>query len=46
MKKIFEELKMDLSLAEALEKEGIKELTDVQKKVLPEAVKNRDLIVE
>lgn len=39
-------LGFDQSLAKALEKENIKVPTDVQSKVIPEAVLNKDLIVQ
>jgi superfamily II DNA/RNA helicase len=39
-------LKMNLSLAAALQKENITIPTEVQRSVIPEALKNRDLVVQ
>jgi superfamily II DNA/RNA helicase len=46
MQEFFKSLGMDLSLATALQKQGIETLTEVQKKVIPEALKNRELVVQ
>ncbi|MHB1484727.1 MAG: DEAD/DEAH box helicase [Saccharofermentanales bacterium] len=46
MDDLFEKLKMDKSLAEALRKQGITTLTDVQDIVIPLAVENKDLVVQ
>lgn len=46
MIKLFEELGMESSLISALEKENITTPTDVQRRVIPEMLKNRDLIVQ
>lgn len=43
---LFNELNMDLSLFEALKKENITTPTEVQRRVIPEALKNKDLIVQ
>jgi len=42
---LLKSLEMDLSLAEALKKQSISVPTEVQKKVIPEVLKNKDLIV-
>ena len=42
----FSSLNMHPSLATALEKEGIITPTEVQRKVIPEALKNKDLVVQ
>ncbi len=46
MIKLFEELNMDPSLLNALEKENITTPTPVQRRVIPEMLKNSDLIVQ
>lgn len=46
MIELFNSLKMNLSLAHALQKEGITTPTDVQRKTIPEALKNKDLVVQ
>lgn len=46
MIKLFNDLNMHPSLATALEKEGITAPTAVQAKVIPEALKNKDLVVQ
>jgi superfamily II DNA/RNA helicase len=43
---LFRNLDIDLSLLEALKKENITEPTEVQRQVIPEALKNKDLIVQ
>ncbi len=43
---LFRELGINASLEEALKKEQITEPTDVQSRVIPEAMKNRDVIVQ
>lgn len=43
---LFETLNMDLSLAAALKKENIISPTEIQQKVIPEALKNKDLIIQ
>jgi superfamily II DNA/RNA helicase len=42
---LFKDMDLNHALVEALEKEHITTPTDVQKKVIPEALKNKDLIV-
>ncbi|MDP4093628.1 MAG: DEAD/DEAH box helicase [Bacillota bacterium] len=46
MIELFKALNMDPSLADALKKENITVPTEIQKKVIPEALKNKDLIVQ
>ncbi|MBS3950948.1 MAG: DEAD/DEAH box helicase [Peptococcaceae bacterium] len=46
MIKLFSHLKMHPSLAVALHAEGITTPTDVQRSVIPEALKNKDLVVQ
>lgn len=46
MQDFFKTLGMDLSLATALNKQGITALTEVQKATLPAALQNRDLVVQ
>ena len=46
MHDFFDKLKIDPSLAEALRKQGISILTDVQKSVIPLALENKDLVVQ
>ena len=46
MQEFFKSLGMDPSLAAALQKQGIETLTEVQKKVIPEALKNKELVVQ
>lgn len=46
MREIFETNKIDLSLYDALTKQGISELTAVQVKTIPQAIKNLDLVVQ
>lgn len=46
MLEFFKSLGMSSLLAAALQKQGITELTEVQKKIIPEALKNRDLVVQ
>ena len=46
MIKLFEELEIEPSLICALKKESITTPTDVQRRVIPEMLKNRDLIVQ
>ena len=46
MLEFFKSLGMNPALAAALQKQGITDLTEVQKNVLPEAVKNKDLVVQ
>ncbi len=45
LKELFEKLKIDLSLVTALNKQGIIKLTQIQSKVIPEALLNKDLII-
>lgn len=46
MVELFNSLNMDSSLIESLKKEGIITPTEIQSKVIPEALKNKDLIVQ
>ncbi len=46
MIELFTELELDTSLLRALEKEKITTPTEIQRRVIPEALKNKDLIVE
>jgi superfamily II DNA/RNA helicase len=46
MKELFKEHNIDASLLKALEMEKITTPTEVQKKVIPEMLKNKDLIVQ
>jgi len=46
MLEFFKALGMNPSLGTALQKQGITALTSVQKTVIPEALKNRDLVVQ
>lgn len=46
VEKLFEELKMNPTLATALKKENIITPTDIQSKVIPEALENKDLVVQ
>ena len=46
MKELLNSLGMDASLAKALEKDGIVAPTPVQSKTIPEAIQNKDLIVQ
>ena len=46
MIELLKTLNMNATLAKALEKENIVTPTDVQQKVIPEAIKNKDLIVQ
>ena len=46
MKELFEKLNMNASLLKALEKEKITTPTEIQKRVIPEALGNKDLIVQ
>jgi superfamily II DNA/RNA helicase len=46
MIELFKSLNMNLSLADALQKEGITAPTDVQRKTIPEALKNKDLVIQ
>ena len=46
MQEFFKSLGMDPSLVAALQKQGIETLTEVQKKVIPEALKNKELVVQ
>lgn len=43
---LFRELGLDISLLKALEKDNITSPTDVQSRVIPEVLKNRDIIVQ
>ncbi len=46
MNTLFSELGLDSSLLKALDKENITTPTDIQRKVIPEMLKNRDMIVQ
>ena len=46
MKELFNSLEMNPSLVEALEKQNIITPTEIQRKVIPEVLKNKDLIVQ
>lgn len=46
MLELMRSLNMELSLAEALKKENILHPTEIQQKVIPEALKNKDLIAQ
>lgn len=46
MMQLFKNLEINLSIAEALENENITVPTIIQQKVIPEAMKNKDLIVQ
>lgn len=46
MIKLFTDLELDKSLLKALEKENITIPTEIQRQVIPEALKNKDLIVQ
>ncbi len=46
MKELFKELGIDPSLSAALEKEKITTPTEIQRQVIPEVLKNKDLIVQ
>ncbi len=46
MIELFKEMNIDPSLVTALKKENITVPTDIQKRVIPEALKNKDLIVQ
>jgi len=46
MIELFKELELNGSLLEVLKKNGITTPTDIQRRVIPEALKNKDLIVQ